>query len=217
MRGAMMDVFDDSLIERFRHGDVAAVSELFLRHRRQLRSMVELRMDQRVSQRIDPSDVLQEAFVDLQRRIGEYVESPTVPPFIWVRALTLQRLLTLNRFHLGTMGRDARREQQTDHPNWTYDSSCRLAEVLIADSSSPSQKAARHETFEMVRQAIESLDPIDQEIIALRHFEELDNTQTSLVLGLKPAAASNRYVRALMRLKNIVSKISGFFESPAEE
>ena len=59
---------------------------------------------------------------------------------------------------------------------------------------------------------LNALDPIDREVLVLRHFEELSNNETAEVLGLQKSAASNRYIRALKRLKEILSSIPGFFE-----
>ena len=78
-------------------------------HRERLRRMVQLRLDRRVQGRIDPSDVIQEAFLDASRGLGEFAADPRMPPFVWLRLLTAQRLVTLHRVHLGVKGRDAAR------------------------------------------------------------------------------------------------------------
>ena len=56
------------------------------------------------------------------------------------------------------------------------------------------------------------MDEIDREVLALRHFEELTNNEVAEVLGLQKSAASNRYVRALTRLRTILSEVPGFFD-----
>ncbi|MBY0589473.1 sigma-70 family RNA polymerase sigma factor [bacterium] len=199
------------LMERVRGGDVVAASELFHRNRERLRTLVAYRIDRRLSQRIDPSDVIQETFVDLQRRLGEYVQDPVVSPLTWMRGLVLQRLQTLHRFHMKVIGRDVRQERRLPEYDVTSDSLFNLAQGLVANSSSPSTTLARLELISHVQKAIESLADVDREIIVLRNFDELTNAQAARVLGLKPAAASNRYTRAIVRLKNIVSELPGFF------
>jgi RNA polymerase sigma-70 factor (ECF subfamily) len=87
-----------------------------------------------------------------------------------------------------------------------------LARELIARMDSPSQVARQAETLEQVERAIDSLDPIDREILTLRHFEELGNDEVAELLGLAKAAASNRYVRALGRLRDALKDVPGFFE-----
>ena len=96
-----------ALLERARAGDQAAVNELFTRHRARLRRMVELRLDRRLQARIDASDVIQEAYVETVRRLGEYLRDPTYPLFLWLRLIVGERLLKVHRHHLGTQMRDA--------------------------------------------------------------------------------------------------------------
>jgi len=82
--------------------------------------------------------------------------------------------------------------------------------MLVGDQSSPSQAALREERRTLLEQAIEQMDPIDREVLALRHFEELSNGEVAEILGLQPTAASNRYIRALERLKQILGAQSYF-------
>ncbi len=92
---------DDPLISRIHAGDPQALAQLFGKHRDRLRRMVRLRLDRRLQGRIDPSDVLQEAFIDAYNRQDEYRADPRMPPFLWLRFLAGQRLLALHRRHLG--------------------------------------------------------------------------------------------------------------------
>jgi RNA polymerase sigma-70 factor, ECF subfamily len=101
---------DQALLRRIRAGEDHALGELFDAHRERLRRMLQLRLDRRLQGRIDPSDVIQEAFVDAARRLAEYTADPAMPLFLWLRFLTAQRLVTLHRSHLGVKARDARRE-----------------------------------------------------------------------------------------------------------
>ena len=49
--------------------------------------------------------------------------------------------------------------------------------------------------------------------MVLRHFEELSNAETARVLGLEKTAASNRYIRALKRLKAALGGSMNLFEA----
>src|SRR5262245_2909244 len=101
---------DDELVARAGAGDPRAVSEIFARHRGRLRRMVELRLDGRLQARLDPSDVIQEAFLEVARRLDGYLREPKLPLFLWLRLVVGERLTTLHRRHLGTRMRDAARE-----------------------------------------------------------------------------------------------------------
>src|SRR5262245_56269366 len=87
--------------DRVMTGDRAAAAELFMQYRLRLRHMVQLRLDRRLQGRVDPSDVLQESFLDVSRRLNEFVANPVMPFFLWVRLITGQRLAALHRMHLG--------------------------------------------------------------------------------------------------------------------
>jgi RNA polymerase sigma-70 factor (ECF subfamily) len=184
-------------------GDGQALAELFGGFRERLRQVVRLRMDPRLAGRIDASDVLQEAYLDVSQRFAEYAAAPEMPVYLWMRFLTAQRLAILHRHHLGTRQRDAGREVPLNRPAGPAASSASLAQFLLGRSASISRAAIRAEMQAKLREALDSMDPVDREVLVLRHFEELTNAETAAVLGLQKTAASNRYVRALKRLKSI--------------
>jgi RNA polymerase sigma-70 factor (ECF subfamily) len=202
----------DDLLARVRGGDQQALAELFNRHRERLRRMVRLRLDRRLQGRVDPSDVLQEAFLDVARRAPEYAANPVMPLYLWLRFLTGQRLVALHRHHLGAQMRDAGCEVSLHRGAIPQASSASLAAQLLGRLTSPTQAAIRAEMQLRLQEVLNSMDPIDREVLVLRHFEELSNSETAEVLGLQKSASSNRYVRALKRLKEILASIPGFFE-----
>jgi RNA polymerase sigma-70 factor (ECF subfamily) len=199
---------EGELLERARGGDCGALAELFQRHRGRLEQMVRLRMDRRLQGRLDPADVLQEAYLDVARRFREYATDPAVPFYLWVRLLTGQRLVDLHRQHLGAKMRDAGLEVSL-HRGVPRASSASLAEFLLGRLTTASRAAVRAETQLRVQEALNAMDAIDREVLVLRHFEMLGNEETAQVLGLKPSAASNRHMRALKRLKEIMAQVPG--------
>jgi RNA polymerase sigma-70 factor, ECF subfamily len=200
----------DDLLRRAGTGDADALGQLFTRYRDRLRQMVRLRLDRRLHGRVDPSDVLQEAYLDFARRLPEYVRNPAVPFYLWLRFLAGQRLIDLHRQHLGAKMRDAGQEVSLYRGAFPQASSVSLAAQLLGRLTSASRAAMRAETQIRVQEALNSMDPLDREVLTLRHFEMLSNDETAQVLGLKKSAASNRYVRALGRLKALLSGIPGF-------
>jgi len=198
------------LLAKVRAGDQAALAELFARHRDKLRRMVQLRLDHRLAGRVSPSDVLQEAYIDALKRIDHYFEKPDQPFFGWLRLVVGQRLADVHREHLA-LKRDVGQEVPIHRGGPAADSAC-LAACLLGSGSSPSHAAARNESFGQLEEALNQMDPLDREVLALRHFEELSNTETAQVLGIKPAAAVNRYVRALKRLKGVFEGMPGGIE-----
>ena len=201
------------LIERALTGDESALAALFDGYRSQLRRMIRLRLDRRLSGRVDSSDVLQEAYLDVRKRLDEYAREPTAMPFhLWLRLVAGQRLTDVHRFHLGAQMRDAGQEVSLHRGPFPQASSVSLAAQLLGKMTSASHAAIRAEHKLIVQEALNGMDPIDREVLALRHFEHLSNDETALVLGLTKSAASNRYIRALKRLKEILSSIPGLRE-----
>jgi RNA polymerase sigma-70 factor (ECF subfamily) len=215
MSAPMADEPDDvqDLVRRIAAGDQQALAEAFARYRSRLRRMVQLRLDRRLQGRIDASDVLQEAYLDLSQRAAEYAANPNLPLFLWMRLMTGQRLQILHRRHLKAKLRDAAQEVSIYRGALPQASSVSLAAQLLGRLTSPSHAATRAEMQLRLQEALNGMDPVDREVLALRHFEELTNSETAQVLGIKKAAASNRYVRALDRLREALSSIPGFFES----
>jgi RNA polymerase sigma-70 factor (ECF subfamily) len=204
---------DDDLLLRLEGGDERALTELFARHRERLRRMIRLRLDRRLSGRVDSSDVLQEAYLDVRKRLDEYARDPAAMPFhLWLRLIAGQRLTDVHRFHLGAQMRDAGQEVSLHRGPFPQASSVSLAAQLLGKMTSASHAAIRAEHKLIVQEALNGMDPIDREVLALRHFEHLSNDETALVLGLTKSAASNRYIRALKRLKEILSSIPGLRE-----
>ena len=206
----------DELLRRAEAGDERAKSDLFTLYRQRLRTMVRLRLDRRLQGRADPSDVLQEAFLDFQSRAAEYAQKPDMPFFLWLRFLTGQRLQLIHRHHLGTQMRDAGREVSLHRGAMPQATSVSLAAQLLGRFTSVTQAVQRAEMQLILQEAINALDPMDREILALRHFEELSNDETAQVLGIKPSAASNRHIRALKRLRDVLKATPGFFDKDRE-
>jgi RNA polymerase sigma-70 factor (ECF subfamily) len=190
----------DHLLARLRAADPAAWADLLARHRDRLRRAVAFRMDRRLRGRVDPSDVIQEACLEAHERLPEYLARPTLPIHLWLRFLVGQRLLIVHRRHLGAAMRDAGREH-----GWPDSTADGLAEHLVAAGPSPSEDAAQHEAQSYLRDALDTMDAMDREVLTLRHFEQLSNAEVAQLLGIEASAASKRYLRALGRLQDVLA------------
>jgi RNA polymerase sigma-70 factor (ECF subfamily) len=200
------------LIDRARAGDRDAFNEIFTRHRDRLRRMVEIRLDWRLRQRVDASDVVQDAYLEIATRLEEYLNDPKLPLFLWMRLVVGERLSKLHRRHLGAQMRDAGREVSLYRAALPAASSAALAAQLMGKHTSPTQAAARAERLLRLQEALNGLEPIDREVLSLRHFEELSRSETALALGIEEAAAAKRYVRALKRLRAALADLPGGLE-----
>ena len=183
------------------------LADFFMRHRNRLRRMVDLRLDHRLKPRIDPSDVLQETYLEASRQLDRYLRDPAVPVFIWLRAIAGQRLQKLHRLHLGTKARDIRREVSLQGYSGSEASAEMLSSWLVRKGSSPSEAAIHEERRLRLQAALEKMEPLDREVLALRHFEKLSSSETAHALGIQDAAARKRYARALDKLKDVLTRM----------
>lgn len=200
----------NDLVRRAAAGDPEAVNELFTRYRDRLCAMVRLRLNRRLQGRVDPSDVVQEAYLEISKGLADYLRAPSMPFFLWLRYITGQKLIAVHRHHLGAQMRDAEQEVSLYRGALPQASSVSLAAQLLGRFTTASQAAVRAEAQIQVQEALNSMDAMDREVLVLRHFEMLTNAETAEVLGIKKSAASNRYVRALNRLKDILAKLPDF-------
>lgn len=205
------------LDKRLEKGDEKALAALFALHRERLWRTVNFRLDRRLRGRVDPDDVLQEGYLAAARRIEHYKELDTRSPFLWLRMIVSQTMIDVHRIHLGAQMRDADREIAIHGNAYSQTTCTSLAVHLVGNLTSPSQAAVRGEMIEQVEQAIAEMDSVDQEVLALRHFEELTNIEVATVLGIQQKAASIRYIRAIKRLKEIMSHLPGFLSENQDD
>ena len=187
------------LLSQLLEGETSALGELMGAHRPYLRRIVELRMDAALRRRVDPSDVVQETQLVVAQRIDDFLSRRPISFRLWLRSAALEQLLMLRRRHIGAQKRSLNREMALSDQ-----SSIILAEQFLAER--PSQVLQRSELLEQVRQAVTELGDRDREIIMLRHIEELTNGEVAELLGLDESTASQRYGRAVIRLRDRLVK-----------
>ncbi|NOX53656.1 MAG: sigma-70 family RNA polymerase sigma factor [Planctomycetes bacterium] len=195
------------LLSRAGQGDPHALNELFSRYRGRLKRAIQLRLNPRLTGRVDDSDVLQEAYLEVARHLPEYLQSPTMPFYLWLRHIAMQKLVAAHREHLGAQMRDANREVSLHGGAGLRASTASLAARLVGRLTSPSQAAMRAELRAQLQDALNSMNEVDREVLVLRHFEQLSNAETAQVLGIQESTASKRYLRALERLHQILTEM----------
>ena len=207
----MEDVIPDSaetqdLLRQIRAGDKAAFERLFAEHRPQLRRFVDMRLDPKLRARVDASDVVQETQMEVLGRLADYLERQPMPFRLWLRKTAYERLLKIRRRHVEAAQRSLEREVPLPDR-----SSFALAQQLLASGSTPSQHLDKREIARRVRQAIAQLAENDRQIVLMRNFEGMSNREVAQVLQIDPATASQRFGRALLRLRKLLVS-SGLME-----
>ena len=191
----------ENQLAALRAGDVA-LHDVFEQLRPKLRRTVRLRLAPNLAARVDPSDVLQEAYLEAQQRVSEYLKEPSVGIFVWLRGLVWDRLLKARRAHVETKMRSVDREERIELPG---DASLAIATSL----TTPSEKMAAAELRAAVRNSIHELAEPDREVILMRYFEHMTNAQIAEALSITPAGATMRHGRALSRLKDVLQRQLG--------
>ena len=189
-----------ALLREVRGGNGHAFDRLFAHYQSRLQRFVELRIDPKLRPRVDPADVVQEAHLEALRRLGGFLHDPVMPFRLWLRQITLDRLLMLRRRHVGAAQRSVEREAALPE-----ESASPLAGQLASSASSPSQHAGREELALKVREAVARLPEGDREMILMRSFEGLAFEEIARLLAIEAAAARKRHGRALLRLHQILA------------
>jgi len=192
----------ESLLEQAAAGDSLARERLLQRHRPRLREFVEVHLDPALRARLDASDVVQEAQLEVARRLPDFLRRRPMPFRLWLRKTAYERLLMLRRRHRGAARRAVSREVGLPDR-----SSLALAQQLLAPHSSPSGRADREEQARRVQEALARLAEADREVLLMRHYEDLPYEDIGCILGIEPAAARKRAGRALVRLHALLAEV----------
>lgn len=194
------------MLEQAARGEETGLGGLLEQYRPRLERMISIRIDPRLRGRIEPRDVLQEAYIEVVQRLPEYVANPSMDFFLWVRFLAGQKLLQLHRKHLDAARRDVRREVPLAS-RVPEASSIAIASAILDSGATPSGVAIEVERREALQGALESMKAVDRETLVLRHFEQLSNAEIAQLTGISESAASQRYFRALARLREILDEL----------
>ena len=202
----------DELLSRAAEGDEGALTELFTLYRKRLKRMIRLRLNRLIQGRVDESDILQEALLEAAKRWPDFLANRPLPFFLWLRHITGEKMIDAHRRHLGAKMRGAGQEICLHRGPMPAASSASLAAQLMGRLTSPSQAAVKAEMRLRVQEVLASMDALDREILALRHFERLTNAEVAKTLGMNESTTSSRYLRALRRLREELSQFPGLLD-----
>jgi RNA polymerase sigma-70 factor, ECF subfamily len=193
------------LLDQAKQGDETAVNQLLARHREAIRRLIDLRLDPAIVQRVDASDVVQDVLLEASRRLQDYLKNPAMPFHLWLRHIAKDHVIDAHRRHHGAQKRGVNREQPLARPGWMERSSLELAGQLVDPERTPASAAIQEELQRRLHGALAQLEEDDREILLMRHFEQLPNQDVATSLGLTEAAASMRYLRAIRRLRDLLT------------
>jgi RNA polymerase sigma-70 factor (ECF subfamily) len=199
-----------NLLRRVAQAEASATDELWERYRPALKRLVDLRLDQAVARRVDASDVVQDVLLKANQRLGEYLRNPVLPFHLWLRQIARDQVIDAHRRHRVSARRTVDRERAlyVGQRSGSLDnrSSIDLAAQLRDSNLTPAAEALRHELQGRFHDALLRLEDEDREIILVRHYEQLSNSEAAQSLGLSEAAAGMRHLRALRRLRSVLGE-----------
>jgi RNA polymerase sigma-70 factor (ECF subfamily) len=193
------------LLARARSGDAEAAERLLAEHREPVRHMIGLRLDRAIARRVDASDVVQEVLLEASRRLQDYLRDPVMPFHLWLRHIARDHIIDAHRRHRQAQKRGVDREQPLAPAGWVDRSSLDLAAQFVDQELTPASAALRQELEHRLHDAIHQLEEDDREVILMRHFEQLSNQEVAAELNLTEAAASMRYLRAVRKLRDMLT------------
>lgn len=192
------------LLADAKRGSPEAIEQLLGKYRESLKRMVDMRLDKRVTHRVDVSDVVQDVLIEVHRRLQTYLDNPAMPFHLWMRQIAKDRLIDAHRRHRGSAKRSVDRECGMQLRPHADESSIQLAGQLLDPELTPAAQATQRELAQRVTECIALLEPNDQDILVMRHYEQLSNQEVATFLGLTEPAASMRYLRAIKRLRAVI-------------
>jgi RNA polymerase sigma-70 factor (ECF subfamily) len=183
-------------------GEGSALGELLQRYDNYLKVLARVGIDQRLQGKVDPSDLVQETYLEAHRDFANFRGSGEPELAAWLRQILAHNLANAVRHFAGTQARDVRLEQQLqadlDRSSQAWDPG------LVARSSSPSHQAARREQMVLIADALARLSPDYREVLILRHLQGLTFPEVARRMERSLTAINKLWVRALDRLKEVL-------------
>ena len=195
-----------ALLDRVGQDDLQAADRLWERHREPLLRMIRARLGHDLDRRVDASDVVQDVLINASLRLRDYLRDPTLPFHVWLRQIAQDKIIDQHRRHRVAASRSMDRERAVNAGAFGDRSSLDLAGLLRDPALTPAAEAIRRELHARFRATLDRLDPLDRDILMLRHFDGLGNREAARALGLSDAAAGMRYLRALRRLRELLGE-----------
>lgn len=204
------------LLNGIQQGDPDAVNRLMERHRQAVRRLIHMRLDHALASRVDASDVVQDVLFEASRRMEDYIANPVMPFHLWLRQLARDRIIDMHRRHRAARRRSVDREQPISSLGNDDRSAADLASLLKDNELTPAAATLRKEMEERFLLALNDLSEDDRDLIMMRHFEHLGNSEVAEALGLSAPAAGMRYLRAIRRLRQALGSEDDSLSRTAE-
>jgi RNA polymerase sigma-70 factor, ECF subfamily len=193
------------LLPRARAGDLPALGRLLELYRNYLKLLARLQIDRRLQGKADPSDLVQETFLEAARDFGQFRGTTEKELLTWLRQILVTNFANLVRRYRGTQRRDVALERDLA---FEMERSFTLLDGgLLARDASPSQQAARREQAVLLADALGRLPADYRETLILRHLEGLSFADVAARMGRTTDSVKKLWARALGRLRDMLGEV----------
>lgn len=190
----------EELLRRARAGSGPALGQLLELYRRYLLLLARLQIGRRLQGKVDAADLVQETFLDAHRYFAQFRGRTEAEVVSWLRHILATNLANLVRHYLGSQRRDVRLERAL--AGELENSSRLLDQGLVANQSSPSERAARREQAVLLADALAQLPETYREVLILRHLEELSFPEVAQRMNRTVEGVKKLWARALAYLRS---------------
>ena len=194
----------DRILERARLGDRSAQQKLLEQHRSRLRRMVVALLDPRLSSRVDPSDVLQNALTHAALKLPNYFQQETIGVYPWLRRIVKNELIDVHRRHVGAQRRSVNREHKL-YDRLNDESAVDLADRLLSRELPPSKIVNQREQMKAIKDGMDQMNEQQRELLLMRFVEEMTIQEIADAFEWPKATARLRVLRAIQQLTKLVT------------
>jgi RNA polymerase sigma-70 factor (ECF subfamily) len=190
------------LLSSAQAGDVPSLGRLLELYRNYLELMARLQVSRRLRGKVDAADLVQDTFLQAHAAFAQFHGTTEAELARWLRQIMIYNVVSLARRYLTARRRDVRLERELAEE--LEESSRILDPGLIAPQSSPSQQAVQREQAVQLANALKQLPEHYQEVIVLRHLEELSFPAVARRMERSLDSVKKLWMRALVQLRQVL-------------
>lgn len=187
-----------ALLARAKDGDEQAAERLFEQAGERVLLFIRLRLGPKLSQQVDPMDMLQETWVAALESFQRFEATGPGAFAAWLCRLAENRIADLAR-RGGRLKRTPPGQKQAVTV---------LLDRVRHSATGPLSAAVRGERESRLSEALQGLPEEEREVAILRHFQELSLEDIADRVGASPSAVRRRLGRALTALGRAMAEDS---------
>jgi RNA polymerase sigma-70 factor (ECF subfamily) len=191
------------LLARVRSGQVDLLGKLLQQYHGYLNLLARLKLEDDLQSKLDPSDLVQETFLDAHRDFDKFRGTTEAELMQWLRRILAFNIADQLRRYRGAQQRDVRLERTVEQ-DLDQSSVALGAVVLVANDTSPSGRAGHREEAALVADALEHLPPDYRDVLLLRNLKGLSFPEVASRMGRSVGSVQKLWMRALPQLKEVI-------------